>query len=125
MIYDLVCVVLAVILIHYEWQLIDIHAHAAIIDSLPNAIMEGMSLAKPAVVTGVGGISTMVLDGKTGFVVPPHDPQDSGKRRYMEHVGVSQRLPSRAVPDNARAQKSDKTALGERSDRFCTSKCRE
>ncbi len=57
------------------WQLIDIHAHAPLDDSLPNAIMEGMSLAKPAVVTSVGGIPTMVENGRTGIVVPPDNTQ--------------------------------------------------
>jgi len=56
------------------WQLIDIHAHAAIVDSLPNAILKGMSLGKPAVVTAVGGIPTMVQDDQTGLVVPSNDP---------------------------------------------------
>ena len=55
------------------WQLVDIHAHASLFDSLPNAIIEGMSLAKPAVVTDVGDVAKMVDDGNTGIVVPPND----------------------------------------------------
>ena len=38
------------------------------------AISEGMSLAKPAVVTDVGGNPYMVTDGVNGFVVPKKDP---------------------------------------------------
>jgi glycosyltransferase involved in cell wall biosynthesis len=53
------------------WQMIDIHAHASLFDSLPQAILEGMSLAKPAVVTAVGGVSDAVTDGMTGLVVEP------------------------------------------------------
>ncbi len=30
---------------------------------------------KPVVVTNVGGLSELVVDGKTGYVVPPHEPQ--------------------------------------------------
>ena len=56
------------------WQLIDVHAHPTLLDSLPNTIMEGMSLAKPAVVTSVGGIPSMVEHERTGLVVPPGDP---------------------------------------------------
>ena len=56
------------------WQAIDVHAHASLIDSLPNAIIEGMSLGKPAVVTAVGGVPSAVIAGRTGFVVPPNDP---------------------------------------------------
>lgn len=56
------------------WQVVEVHAHASYFDSLPIAITEGMSLGKPAVVTRVGGIPEMVLDGVTGIVVPPRDP---------------------------------------------------
>jgi glycosyltransferase involved in cell wall biosynthesis len=55
------------------WQIIDVHAHASLFDSLPNAIIEGMALAKPAVVTSVGGIPEAVVHEETGLVVPPGD----------------------------------------------------
>jgi glycosyltransferase involved in cell wall biosynthesis len=57
------------------WSVIDIHVHASLYDSLPNAILEGMSLGKPAVVTSVGGIPDAVQDGESGIVVPPGDPE--------------------------------------------------
>ncbi len=57
------------------WKVIDVQAHPTLLDSLPNAIIEGMSLAKPAVVTSVGGIPTLVEDGRTGLVVPPGDAE--------------------------------------------------
>src|SRR5205814_3717779 len=44
-------------------------------DSLPNAIIESMSLGKPAVVTAVGGVPDAVSNGETGLVVPPGDAQ--------------------------------------------------
>jgi glycosyltransferase involved in cell wall biosynthesis len=56
------------------WNAIDVHVHASLFDSLPNAILEGMSLGKPAVVTAVGGIPDAVVHGITGLVVPPNDP---------------------------------------------------
>jgi glycosyltransferase involved in cell wall biosynthesis len=55
------------------WSAIDVHVHASSIDSLPNAIIEGMSLAKPAVVSAVGAIPDHVEDGRTGLLVPPGD----------------------------------------------------
>jgi glycosyltransferase involved in cell wall biosynthesis len=55
------------------WAAIDIHVHASLLDSLPNAIIEGMSLGKPAVVTSTGGCAEAVDHGKTGLVVPPGD----------------------------------------------------
>jgi glycosyltransferase involved in cell wall biosynthesis len=62
------------------WKAIDIHVHASLFDSLPNAIIEGMSLGKPAVVTSVGGIPEMVEHEKTGLVVPPGDPQELSRQ---------------------------------------------
>jgi glycosyltransferase involved in cell wall biosynthesis len=55
------------------WNVIDLHVHASRFDSLPNAIIEGMSLGKPAVVTSVGGIPEVVTHGETGLIVPPGD----------------------------------------------------
>ena len=56
------------------WSIVDVHVHASQYDSLPNAIIEGMSLGRPAVVTSTGGITEVVSDEKTGLVVQPHDP---------------------------------------------------
>ena len=58
------------------WKVIDIHVHASLFDSLPNAIIEGMSLGKPAVVTSVGGIPEMVKHEKTGLVVRPGEARE-------------------------------------------------
>jgi glycosyltransferase involved in cell wall biosynthesis len=62
------------------WQVLDIHAHASLFDSLPNAIIEGMSVGKPAVVTSVGDVATLIADGETGFVVAPGDAPALAKR---------------------------------------------
>jgi glycosyltransferase involved in cell wall biosynthesis len=61
------------------WKVIDIHAHASLVDSLPSAIIEGMSLGKPAVVTSVGGIPEVVENSKTGLLVPPGDSEALAK----------------------------------------------
>lgn len=55
------------------WEVIDVHVHASFHDSLPIAITEGMSLAKPAVVTNVGGVEEMVTHEETGLIVPMND----------------------------------------------------
>lgn len=39
-------------------------------DSFPTVILEAMASAKPVVATYSGGASEMVLDGKTGFLIP-------------------------------------------------------
>jgi glycosyltransferase involved in cell wall biosynthesis len=55
------------------WQLFDVHVHASLFDSLPNAIIEGMAHAKPAVVTDVGDCARIVENDVSGLVVPPGD----------------------------------------------------
>ena len=53
------------------WQLIDIHCHPSWFDSLPNAIIEAMSLRIPTVATTVGGIPELIDSGNNGFLVEP------------------------------------------------------
>jgi glycosyltransferase involved in cell wall biosynthesis len=57
------------------WNIIDIHVHASQLDSLPNALLEAMSLGKPSVVTSVGGIPEVVKHEVNGFLVAPNNPE--------------------------------------------------
>ena len=81
------------------WQIIDIHVHASLFDSLPVAIIEGMSLGKPAVVTSVGGIPELVQHETTGIVVPPGDPEElaRGLKRLLRDHDTAKRLGSAAL----------------------------
>lgn len=47
-------------------------------EGFSNSILEGMAATLPMVVTDVGGNAEAVLDGETGLVVPPKDPQAMG-----------------------------------------------
>lgn len=45
------------------------------VECFPMALLEAMAAARPAVCTAVGGIPEMLVDGVTGLLVPPRDPQ--------------------------------------------------
>jgi glycosyltransferase involved in cell wall biosynthesis len=43
-------------------------------EGMSNALMEAMAAARPVVATAVGGNTEVVVDGKTGVLIPPDDP---------------------------------------------------
>jgi glycosyltransferase involved in cell wall biosynthesis len=43
-------------------------------EGFPQAILEYMAMGLPVVASAVGGVSELVLDGETGFLVPSNDP---------------------------------------------------
>jgi len=45
-------------------------------EGLPTVVMEGMAAGLPMVVTDVGGNSELVIDNKTGIVVPPQSAKE-------------------------------------------------
>lgn len=44
-------------------------------EGLPVVIMEAMAMGRPIVSTDVGGIAELVVDGDTGWLVPPGNPE--------------------------------------------------
>ncbi len=47
---------------------------------MPLAFLESMSAGKPIVANNVDGASDVVIDGETGFLVAPHQPQEMAER---------------------------------------------
>ncbi len=81
-----------------------LYARAAVVvlpsyrEGLPLAVIEAMAHGRPVVATTVGGIPELVVDGETGLLVPPGDPQalrsalerllaDPALRRRMGQAG--------------------------------------
>lgn len=50
------------------------YLHLTYIDNSPNSICEAQILGVPVIATNVGGIPSLVDNGKTGFLVPANDP---------------------------------------------------
>ena len=48
-------------------------------EGLPRAVIEAMSQGVPAIVTDVGGMPELVVDGECGIVVPPHSAEALGE----------------------------------------------
>ncbi|MCP4191260.1 MAG: glycosyltransferase family 4 protein [Planctomycetaceae bacterium] len=54
---------------------IDVMTLPTLEDNLPLAILEAMACSVPVVASNVGGIPECVIDGQTGYLVPPAQPQ--------------------------------------------------
>lgn len=52
----------------------DLLVHPSLEEGFCNALIEGMAAARPVVATDVGGNREAVVDGETGLLVPPRDP---------------------------------------------------
>ncbi|MGA7929424.1 MAG: glycosyltransferase family 4 protein [Candidatus Sulfotelmatobacter sp.] len=73
------------------WNSIDIHVHASQFDSLPNALLEAMSLGKPSVITSVGGVPEVVNHKVNGFLAASNDSEQLAEGLLLSalsHSGV-------------------------------------
>jgi glycosyltransferase involved in cell wall biosynthesis len=53
----------------------DVFCHLSRSDGLSNAVLEAMACGLPCVVSRVGGNPEVAADGRSGFVVPPEQPE--------------------------------------------------
>lgn len=51
-----------------------LYFHPSYIDNSPNSVCEAQMLGISCIGTNVGGVSSIIEDGKTGFLVPANDP---------------------------------------------------
>jgi glycosyltransferase involved in cell wall biosynthesis len=68
----------------------DVYVHAAKADTFPATVIEAAACGLPVVATAVGGIPEQVIDGRTGFLVPPGDAEGMAQRvvRVFERDGI-------------------------------------
>jgi len=60
--------------------ILTITAMSSLWEGLPLAFLEAMSAGKPIVANDIGGVSEIVVNGETGFLVTPHQPQAMAER---------------------------------------------
>ena len=57
----------------------DIFVMSSSWEGLPTVALEASASKLPIIITDVGGSNEIVIDGKTGFIVPPHDSDALGR----------------------------------------------
>jgi len=55
------------------FEAFDVFALSSVDEGMPNALLEAMSMAVPAVATRVGGVPAMITDGENGLLCDPGD----------------------------------------------------
>jgi glycosyltransferase involved in cell wall biosynthesis len=66
-------------------------------EGLPNAVLESMALGLPVVSTAIGGVTEVIDDGVSGFLVPPEDPSAVAERvlTLLEHPSLARAIGER------------------------------
>lgn len=54
----------------------NVYVHPSYIDNSPNSVCEAQLLGIPIIATNVGGISSLIEHGKTGFLIPANAPYE-------------------------------------------------
>ncbi len=75
-------------------HLFDISVLTSISEGMPNSIIEAMAAARPVVATAVGAVPDAVVEGETGFLVPPRRPEILGERvaQLIQDASLRRRL---------------------------------
>lgn len=72
----------------------DIYVLPSLADITPQSIRQAIAMGKPVIATFVGGITTMVEEGKNGFLIPPASAEALANRLELliTDVGLRQRM---------------------------------
>ena len=93
----------------------DISVSSSLSEGMSNALLESMLAGKPVVATAVGGNVELVHDGKTGYLVPPSDPQSIAEAllKLLENPKLC-----RAMGENGRSRVKSEYSAGGMVERY-------
>lgn len=57
------------------YEAIDLFAFPSLCEAIGYALLEAMAMHRPAIGTAVGGVPEVIVEGETGLLVPPKDPE--------------------------------------------------
>ncbi len=69
--------------IHRILSAIDVFALTSLWEGLPITVLEAVASSIPVIATNTGGIEEIIIDGKTGFLVLPHDIQGMSEKLIL------------------------------------------
>lgn len=76
-----------------------VFVHPSYIDNSPNSVCEAQMLGVPVIAANVGGLPSIIDDGKTGFLVPANDPYQTA---YLIKKLFNNTELNRKIGDNAK-----------------------
>ena len=77
----------------------DVFVVSSVHEGMCTALVDAMAMSKPAVATDVGGIPEVMVDGETGYLVPPRDHQAMANRVVflLKHAQVRREMGEAAL----------------------------
>jgi glycosyltransferase involved in cell wall biosynthesis len=77
---------------------LDIFLLTSLFEGLPRAVLQAMAASVPVVATDTGGVAEVVLDGESGRLVPPGDPEAAAAAivALAADAGLRERYAARA-----------------------------
>ncbi|RGU93397.1 glycosyltransferase [Clostridium sp. AF15-17LB] len=74
---------------YYKTEPVDLFVNLSSSEGLPVSIIEAMSFGIPSIATDVGGTSELVLEGRTGFLLPADFSDEEVQDAVVRYCGLS------------------------------------